>query len=649
VGHLAAAQRGADEFLLIVGTGHASSFVFAHETLVAGSPPEVIGAAIHRYGQPGGDATEAVGAPGVPYLGGELGPALAVGQSIAAAAPPRLVVTIVGDGECETPVALAAFAHREVVLGGTRGRWLPVVNANRARMGSASRFAPAELATLLSALGYRVFRSGTDAPHAAEAATAALAAVEAGERAVWISETEKGWPAPASIGDCSFRGHRAHKAGPLKRAMAAAGEPASWLSRLTTEGVFENDGRPAADVVALAQRASLGLPSHIRPRVDERPAQSEGLLPGDAWRPPITGVDAVLARAGVVIFSPDEAASNRLVASIEAGHVREVLAEAICCAWTWGSVEAGRPAAFATYEAFAPLAASQLAQYAKMVHSRPVAGRPPLLTIVSSLGWANSPTHQNTDIAGTFLARPWPRMHLVCPLGASSAAGRVATLVNDASDSVAAVVCSKHPLLDVPDPGTAVVRIRLGGADEPSAALVALGDVCVTESIAAMAAAAAIGVALEVFAVVQVSGGVLNAARIEYTGPVAAASCFAPAFAAPALWRFAGRMCPVAGYEERWGATPCETLIANRLDRGSLLETLGAEGCELPGGFAAGLRAAAERAAASVRGAVSPFDCPPLEVAPHPPLFRSSLEPAPTPRTDLGTRESPPRTREHTP
>lgn len=83
--HLASHWSSEQPLLMVVGTGHASSFVFAHNALQTRADPAAITAAAARYGQPHGDPAELVGQPNVPYLGGELGPALAVSQGLAAA------------------------------------------------------------------------------------------------------------------------------------------------------------------------------------------------------------------------------------------------------------------------------------------------------------------------------------------------------------------------------------------------------------------------------------------------------------------------------------------------------------------------------------------------------------------------------------
>ena len=143
-----------------------------------------------------------------------------------------------------------------------------------------------------------------------------------------------------------------------------------------------------------------------------------------------------------------------------------------------------------SYEAFAPLVATQLAQYLKLITVRPPAGRPPYAIVLTSLGWGNSPTHQNTDLVGGLLARTGAcPVRVVFPIGAGSARQRLQEILDD-RDVLAAVACSKQSLLDLPDPGGAAVAIRLRGATDDDATIVAVGDIAVNEAVAAKALAA---------------------------------------------------------------------------------------------------------------------------------------------------------------
>jgi len=124
------------------------------------------------------------------------------------------------------------------------------------------------------------------------------------------------------------------------------------------------------------------------------------------------------------------------------------------------------------------------------------------------------------------------------------------------------------------NPGLAWIA---AGAGDPNAGIVAVGDVCVTESIAATALAAERGVAISVIAVIDVTA--FDPEREAATLPIAPAPLIGLSWCAPRLiegllFHAAGRPFPVIGPLERYGATAWETLQANEMDRHSILERL---------------------------------------------------------------------------
>lgn len=66
---------------------------------------------------------------------------------------------VIGDAECETPAALAAFAHADVLLERGTIAWLPVINANGFGMGGPAHFTAEKLQRILDGFGYEVFCS----------------------------------------------------------------------------------------------------------------------------------------------------------------------------------------------------------------------------------------------------------------------------------------------------------------------------------------------------------------------------------------------------------------------------------------------------------------------------------------------------------
>lgn len=620
---------------MVVGTGHASSYLFAHQALAEGWTAQHFSAAADRYGQPGGDPSELPPPHGAPYQGGELGAALAVTQGLSAFSDHRLTVCIVGDGECETPSALAAFVHGDVLLGCGAGRraWLPVINANGARMGGPSVWDGTRLERFLTGLDYEVIRSGEDPQEASDAADLALRRCLSNDKVVWISETEKGWPAPPSIGDVPFRGHRAHRPPRIDPGLVER-DLMRWFEEFGGKNILSEGNQNVSTARQLVKRVTFSLEANR-----SSSSESSWLLPHGAanksWQSPIGLVDKLLAHRDTLVFCPDEADSNRLHTCLASGRLIEVLSEVTCLAWTWGAVEASREAVFATYEAFAPLTSSMLAQYAKLCDSDRQRDHPPLIVLQTSLGWANTPSHQNTDLAATFLVRP--RARLVCPIGATSAIRRTHELFR-ARNTIGLLVVSKQALLDLPDPGgSSAVELRVSDGNVPRATIVAVGDICVTEAVAVMVAGVEIGLAIRVVAIVEPRSVSDYGTESSYSsenmagdGPYVVTvppadstaigvSWCASRFIATAMWDTFGSSFPIYGFVERFGSTPWETLKANSQDRLSLAAAL------VGGGLAPGrLVDAVECQIADVHdpshaGSVPQFNCPLLSAAPWKP------------------------------
>jgi len=568
VGHLASHWDRAEPLEFVIGTGHATSFVLAHEALSTDWPPARLNKAILEYGVPGGSPSELIDLPSrTPHLFGELGAAVGVAQGLSKATG-RCTACVIGDGECETPATLAALAHGQVLLTDGAATPLVAINANGARMGGEARFQPGELGRLLRAMGYAVFRSDERPKAASARAREALASALAGRPTLWISATSKGWPAPDPFGDRPFRGAAAHKVptarDPSDPVLQATADLVAELARES----FSKEGRASRAVRATASRISLSItPQPPRSALRRTPRRRT------AWSAPIAAVDEDLAARAVQVFSPDEAASNGLHRCLAAGLVTEVLAEEVCLAWAIGHVAAGREAVLATYEAFAPLVGSQLAQYAKLVAAQDLSDRPPLGLVLTSLGWANAPTHRNSDLAATFLNRASERFRLICPLGAASASRRLRDALDRTRGGAFALVCSKQPLLNLPDPGGSVVRLFPEGNGPPDAVIVTCGDICATEAVGALALAAERGRRLEVWAVAEPTAlaAMAPGSLALPDAPVIAAVWCASATISGPLWRAAGRMFPIHDGECAQGATPWEHLASAGLDRYSLL------------------------------------------------------------------------------
>jgi xylulose-5-phosphate/fructose-6-phosphate phosphoketolase len=158
-----------------------------------------------------------------------------------------------------------------------------------------------------------------------------------------------------------------------------------------------------------------------------------------------------------------------------------------------------------------------------------------------------------------------------------SARTRLLSVLDELCDGLAALVCSKQVLLDIPDPGGAAVEFTLAGADRWAGSIIAAADICVTEAVAAMTLAAQAGISIRVIAIVDITAldsdqGTM--AELSRNEPAIGVVWCAPRIVEGLLWSAAGRIFPIHGYCEKTGATPWETLQANEMDRHSILSSL---------------------------------------------------------------------------
>ncbi|WP_411107285.1 hypothetical protein [Streptomyces sp. cmx-4-9] len=401
----------------------------------------------------GSEVTPAL--PGGDFLGGRLGGCLPFAQG-AALAPDasRVIVPILGDGECETPTTAAAWlaAH---ALPGTPV--LPIVNLNGFRMGAPSLLAAFDeraLGTYAAGLGWHA-RTVTvpDDGHDAFASELAQAVTNtlAGRRTVLFMRCVKGWSGPDIVNGRRVLGTaRAHKT-PLAR---AATDPAQaqalqeWLSSYRPEELFTDGGRPGPGLTA-------ALSATAWPRLKARrpvPAPRVAALA----RQPASFSDAVTtvvhdhARAGDFrVFSPDELASNRLPELAGQPWTTEVLAEEVLGEQLAGFNAAGGRGVLISYEAFAPLLATGIVSLLKQQRMPGAAPRPSWNLLLTSYGWHNTYTHGDPSLTTMLLALEDPAIRVLTPADPA----RLAAVLDDAFTSTGqlnVIVAGKHPLPAVP-------------------------------------------------------------------------------------------------------------------------------------------------------------------------------------------------------
>jgi xylulose-5-phosphate/fructose-6-phosphate phosphoketolase len=422
---------------LVNGAGHAGAAALARAWLDG-----ALAGVDHRYGQDragldalfdafpsrgpwGGEVTPLI--PGVSYMGGQLGPALAFAAGTVLDAPGRLVVPVLGDGECETGETAAAWLSTRALAapGAAHGYLVPVVLLNGLRMGGPSLLSgltSEQLVAYFAALGWTPHLADGSAPadlaRALSVACGQSGPLGSGHQHLVVCVMPKGAGAPErdSGGTAILGTPRMHKT-PLHRPAFDIGELEllrSWLAGYQPERLLR-DGVPTDDV-------HWPVPASDRP-VSHTPApeQERSQLPATpTFSQAVSAVLRAHAGLGFRVFSPDELSSNRVDASAASTvhQCVEVLNESMCHLWLQGYLESGRRGLFITYEAFATVTMSLLRQYAKTRALADRAGRPQpstLVYLVTSLGWTNNYSHQDPAIYGALLDTALSATHVLLP------------------------------------------------------------------------------------------------------------------------------------------------------------------------------------------------------------------------------------------
>lgn len=463
LGPLSAHRPPETELLVVHGAGHAGPAALAHAYLTGSleltgrgpgwSMPE-LRALITGFPHPdrfGGEITPLI--PGVRHTGGQLGPALAVAQGMALDAPRRLVVPLIGDGELETGTTAAAWLGRRALIGtGEHGAVLPVVLANGLRMGGPSLLAALdedELHDYFTGLGYHpLIHDGRDVPSFRRVLADALARLrplgEPGPQPLIILTLPKGATGPDRVGERQIAGtpevHKTPLAGPRtdEEEFAAL---AKWLTSYRPTELLTHQGRPAA----LVRQA---LPS--RPSAPPSADVTSPPVRAAAWSEVSTVIRDRAASGGFRLFSPDELRSNRIRLTDDGSTppwAVEILSEELCHGWLQGYTETGRDALLATYEAFAPVNTSLLAQHLKhrrLRYRSGSGGLPSVNYLITSLAWRNTYTHQNPGLASTMLELEDTFVHVYTPADAPRAAAVLAAMLAG-RDRVNLLITDKHP------------------------------------------------------------------------------------------------------------------------------------------------------------------------------------------------------------
>ena len=355
-----------------------------------------------------------------------------------------------------------------------------------------------------------------------------------------VLRSPKGWTGPKEFDGVPIEGtFRAHQV-PLAD---VRGNPAqlraleTWMRGYRPEELFQAGGEPAADIVAAAPSGDrrMGANPHanggrlLRPlKLPKRDAYAVPVpAPAREARESTRVLGAMLRDIYAAnpdsfrVFCPDELASNRLQAILETtdrgfagpilpiddhlshdGRVLEVLSEHLCEGWLEGYLLTGRHGLFATYEAFAMIAASMVVQHTKWLeHACELRWRAPIASLnllLTSTCWRNDHngfSHQGPGLVDVVLSKRGTVARIYLPPDANCLLS-VAEHCLRSRNYVNLIVIDKQPQLQWMDPAAADEHCKLGagtwswagsaqGQEDPDAILACAGDIPTLETVAA--------------------------------------------------------------------------------------------------------------------------------------------------------------------
>ncbi|MGW7451851.1 phosphoketolase family protein [Streptomyces sp. NPDC054787] len=361
---------------------------------------------------------------------------------------------------------------------------------------------------------------------------------------VIVLRTPKGWTGPAVVdGDPvegTWRAHQVPLAG-VRENPAHLSQLEEWLRSYRPQELFDSEGRPTAKVLACVPGAErrLGASPYANGGRRLRPLPLRALddyavpvdKPGVTLHEPTRVLGRFLTqvmrdtagRRDFRVVGPDETASNRLDDLYDVtgkawqalteptdrhlsrdGRVMEILSEHVCQGWLEGYLLTGRHGLFSTYEAFAHIVDSMVAQHIKWLKtSRELTWRAPLASLnylLTSHVWRqdhNGFSHQDPGFVDHVLNKSPDVVRAYFPPDANTLLA-VADHVLRSRDQVNVIVAGKQPCHDWLSIDAARAHCARGagiwewagteqGAGAPDVVLACAGDVPTLEVLAAAA------------------------------------------------------------------------------------------------------------------------------------------------------------------
>ena len=561
------------EALYITGPGHGGPGLVANAYL-EGTYTEVypsitrdldgLRQLFRQFSFPGGIPSHvAPETPGSIHEGGELGYALSHAYGAAFDNPNLLVACVIGDGEAETGALAASWQANKFVDPRRDGAVLPILHLNGYKIANPTvlaRIPDDELRKMLEGFGHAVHVVSGDDPgdvHRQMAATLdrvldEIAGIQAAarrskrppKRPAWpmiVLRTPKGWTGPKNVDgkpvEDTWRSHQVPMSdvrdNPKHLAVLE-----SWLRSYRPGELFDDAGALRPELAELAPRAER--------RMSATPHANGGLVLSDLHLPdfrrfavPVERPGAATAEATRVLgellrdvirsnpstfrlFGPDETASNRLAAVLEAtdktwvaetlavdehlapdGRVMEILSEHTCQGWLEGYLLTGRHGLFNCYEAFIHIIDSMFNQHAKWLKTtREIPWRRPIASLnylLSSHVWRqdhNGFSHQDPGFIDHVVNKKADVIRVYLPPDANTLLS-VADHCLRSRNYVNVIVAGKQPAPQWLSMDEAILHCTRGigiwqwassdAGGEPDVVMACAGDVPTLETLAAAA------------------------------------------------------------------------------------------------------------------------------------------------------------------
>jgi xylulose-5-phosphate/fructose-6-phosphate phosphoketolase len=513
-----------------------------------------------QFSFPGGIPSHAAPeTPGSIHEGGELGYALSHAYGAAFDDPRLLVACVVGDGEAETGPLATGWHSNKFLNPKTDGTVLPILHLNGYKIANPTvlaRIGDDELGDLMRGYGHEpfFFTAGFDdedhwSIHRRFAALLdevldRIASYRGSDtRPKWpmiVFRTPKGWTGPHEVDgllvEGTWRSHQVPLAD-IRTKKEHLEQLEQWLRSYRPEELFDDEGRLRRELAELpprgAQRMSanpkangglvlreLSLPDFRDYAVE---VEAPGTTVAEATRVMGAWLRDVVVRNpdNFRVFGPDETASNRLGAVLEAtdkqwnalieptdeslaptGRVVEMLSEHQCQGWLEGYLLTGRHGLFNCYEAFIHIIDSMFNQHAKWLKvTRGIPWRRPIASLnylLSSHVWRqdhNGFSHQDPGFIDHVVNKKAEVIRVYLPPDANTLLS-VADHCLRSRHYVNVIVAGKQPALQFLSMDDAILHCTRGigiwewasndAGSEPDVVMACCGDVPTLETLAAV-------------------------------------------------------------------------------------------------------------------------------------------------------------------